>query len=180
MQGSEELALLTGLMQRAWEPQSLAAFWNSRNSRDANAWLESPELYQSLGKFLLDKEEPIWAYDVLTEGLRLFPVDLLLRQRTALSLARAGAPASARDILAKLRAEGHNDPETLGLWARTHKDLAEETTDLDRKQAHWGAAFSIYREAYETACENKASAVKTITPMLDKDGSWRISGYYIK
>ncbi|HWN92533.1 MAG TPA: DUF4019 domain-containing protein, partial [Verrucomicrobiae bacterium] len=33
---------------------------------------------------------------------------------------------------------------------------------------------------YETAFENKASAVETITPMLDKDGSWRISGYYIK
>jgi Protein of unknown function (DUF4019) len=33
---------------------------------------------------------------------------------------------------------------------------------------------------YETAFENKASAVETVTPMLDKDGSWRISGYYIK
>jgi len=33
---------------------------------------------------------------------------------------------------------------------------------------------------YETAFENKASAVETITPMLDRDGSWRISGYYIK
>ena len=33
---------------------------------------------------------------------------------------------------------------------------------------------------YETAFENKAAAVETITPMLDKDGSWRISGYYIK
>ncbi len=33
---------------------------------------------------------------------------------------------------------------------------------------------------YETAFENKASALETITPMLDKDGSWRVSGYYIK
>jgi Protein of unknown function (DUF4019) len=33
---------------------------------------------------------------------------------------------------------------------------------------------------YETAFENKTAAVETITPMLDKDGSWRISGYYIK
>lgn len=33
---------------------------------------------------------------------------------------------------------------------------------------------------YETVFENKASAVETITPMLDKDGSWRVSGYYIK
>jgi len=28
--------------------------------------------------------------------------------------------------------------------------------------------------------ENKASAVETITPMLDKDGEWHVSGYLIK
>jgi hypothetical protein len=33
---------------------------------------------------------------------------------------------------------------------------------------------------YETSFENKKSAVETITPMLDKDGKWRVSGYYIK
>ena len=27
---------------------------------------------------------------------------------------------------------------------------------------------------------NKKAAVETITPMLDKDGKWRVSGYYIK
>jgi hypothetical protein len=33
---------------------------------------------------------------------------------------------------------------------------------------------------YETRFEHKQSAVETITPMLDKDGTWRVSGYYIK
>ena len=33
---------------------------------------------------------------------------------------------------------------------------------------------------YETVFENKASAVETITPMLDPDGIWRVSGYYIR
>ncbi|MDI6792616.1 MAG: DUF4019 domain-containing protein [bacterium] len=33
---------------------------------------------------------------------------------------------------------------------------------------------------YNTAFENKKSAIETITPMLDKDGKWRVSGYYIK
>ena len=28
--------------------------------------------------------------------------------------------------------------------------------------------------------ENKASAIETITPMLDKNGKWRVSGYFIK
>lgn len=33
---------------------------------------------------------------------------------------------------------------------------------------------------YETSFEKKKSAIETITPMLDKDGKWRVSGYYIK
>jgi len=33
---------------------------------------------------------------------------------------------------------------------------------------------------YSTKFENKASAVETVTPMFDKDGKWRVSGYYIK
>jgi hypothetical protein len=33
---------------------------------------------------------------------------------------------------------------------------------------------------YDTSFENKKEAVETITPMLDKDGKWRVSGYFIK
>ena len=33
---------------------------------------------------------------------------------------------------------------------------------------------------YGTVFENKKSAVETITPMLDRDGQWRIAGYYIR
>jgi hypothetical protein len=33
---------------------------------------------------------------------------------------------------------------------------------------------------YESRFEHKQSAVETVTPMLDKDGKWRVSGYYIK
>jgi hypothetical protein len=33
---------------------------------------------------------------------------------------------------------------------------------------------------YETRFEHKQSAIETITPMLDKDGKWRASGYFIK
>ena len=33
---------------------------------------------------------------------------------------------------------------------------------------------------FQTSFENKESAVETVTPMRDKDGTWRVSGYYIK
>lgn len=33
---------------------------------------------------------------------------------------------------------------------------------------------------FESQFEKKAAAIETVTPMRDKDGSWRVSGYYIK
>ena len=33
---------------------------------------------------------------------------------------------------------------------------------------------------YDTNFEHKQAAVETVVPMLDKDGKWRVSGYFIK
>ena len=33
---------------------------------------------------------------------------------------------------------------------------------------------------FETSFNNKKAAVETVTPMMDEDGVWRVSGYYIK
>jgi hypothetical protein len=33
---------------------------------------------------------------------------------------------------------------------------------------------------FATSFERKKSAVETVTPMLEADGSWRVSGYFIK
>ena len=33
---------------------------------------------------------------------------------------------------------------------------------------------------FESQFENKAAAIETVTPMHDKDGTWRVSGYFIK
>jgi type IV secretory pathway TrbL component len=33
---------------------------------------------------------------------------------------------------------------------------------------------------FETQFENKAGALETVTPLKERDGSWRVSGYYIK
>ncbi len=32
---------------------------------------------------------------------------------------------------------------------------------------------------FETSFENKKSAIETVSPVKDKDGKWRVSGYYI-
>jgi len=33
---------------------------------------------------------------------------------------------------------------------------------------------------FETSFENKKRSIETVTPMIDDDGKWRVSGYYIK
>ena len=33
---------------------------------------------------------------------------------------------------------------------------------------------------FDTSFSNKKAALETITPLLDKDGKWRVSGYFIK
>lgn len=33
---------------------------------------------------------------------------------------------------------------------------------------------------YSTKFENKEGAVETVTPMKDPDGTWRVSGYYVR
>ena len=33
---------------------------------------------------------------------------------------------------------------------------------------------------FKTSFEHKKSAIETVTPLLDKDGKWRVAGYFIK
>lgn len=33
---------------------------------------------------------------------------------------------------------------------------------------------------FDTSFANKKVAIETVTPMLDKDGKWKVSGYFIK
>jgi Protein of unknown function (DUF4019) len=33
---------------------------------------------------------------------------------------------------------------------------------------------------YDSSFAHKKAAIETVTPMMDKDGEWRVSGYYIR
>ncbi len=60
------------------------------------------------------------------------------------------------------------------LFSRTLKS-AQYTTTLP------GAPDGQYVVIqYESSFADKKSAIETVTPMLDKDGQWRVSGYFIK
>jgi class 3 adenylate cyclase len=130
--------------------RDLAVFENLWRTRDADAWAEHPEIYRLLCQRILKLGEPLLAYDVAAEGVRLFATDVHLRQLLALALARSGAPGAANAILAALYTEGCRDEETLGLLARTHKDLAGEAKSDEESRHHLGKAYDFYLQAYQT------------------------------
>lgn len=100
---------------------------------------------------LLKQGEPLLAYNTAQEGLRQWPENLRLRQLQALSLARSGDVEEAKHLLQQLVAEGVTDAETLGLLARTHKDLGLQAADAASRAAHLDAGFRLYRRAYDAA-----------------------------
>ncbi len=125
---------------------SLLAFWHARTPGE---WTNTPEIYRYLGQRVLKFGEPLLAYDVLTEGLRSSPTDVRLQQLLALALARSGATLRANALLMRLREQGHLDEETLGILARTHKDLWAQAVTPGERRRQLRLAHKFYTEAYE-------------------------------
>jgi class 3 adenylate cyclase/tetratricopeptide (TPR) repeat protein len=125
----------------------LQGLWRAH---DPEIWSTHPDLYRLLAERLLKIGEPLLAYDAVAEGKKSFPQDLRLRQLLALSLARSGAAGPANIVLEKLYEDGYRDEETLGLLARTHKDLAREEHDASGATSHLSRAYELYSQGYET------------------------------
>jgi hypothetical protein len=110
-----------------------------------------PEACRAQAERFLRSGEPLLAYNAVQEGLEKWPTDLRLRQLQSLALARSGAVGRANHNLQKLREEGYTDGETIGMLARTHKDLAMAADNPESRRVHLQAAFDLYDEAYRRA-----------------------------
>jgi hypothetical protein len=128
--------------------RELLALWHAR---DREAWAGAPEPYARLGERILRLGAPLPAHDVLAEGLAAHPADVRLRQLQALALARSGAAAKAHALLRALFAEGHADGETLGILARTCKDLSAAAADAGARRDWLRQAHERYGDAYRLA-----------------------------
>lgn len=129
--------------------QSLALLQGFWRGHDRDTWSRNSEVFITLAELVLKLGEPLFAYDVVDEGIKHFPNDMRLRQLLALALARSGATGSANAVLVRLFQEGHRDEETIGLLARTHKDLADEALDPSEAIVHLRQAYVFYAQAYE-------------------------------
>ena len=126
----------------------LMSIWRARN---AGEWSQSPEKYRETAQQILGQNEPLLAYDVVSEGLGKWPEDVRLRQLQGLALARSGATERANTILEKLRSDGEADEETLGMLGRTYKDLAASAKSTPQREQLLVRAEEIYFHAYESS-----------------------------
>jgi class 3 adenylate cyclase len=121
-------------------------------------YASSPRAIEMLGKKILSLGEPILAYDILSAGIEYWPQNLKLQKLLGLALARSGATERANNILSQLYDNEDIDAETLGILARTHKDLAANSINPVAKDEHLKTAYKFYKEAYQKAISNKKSA----------------------
>ncbi len=104
------------------------------------------------------------AYDEALELLRdkRFPEGVRKRQLQGLALARKGELLEAQQFLGELVAEGHQDPETLGIYARTWMDRYKssgEERHLRKSRDLYAQAFESHPEDYYTGINAASKSV---------------------
>lgn len=150
-------------------PDELIGRWLAH---DRETWQADAELYRKLAERFLKLGECILAFDVADEGLEVFRNDatrsalrVRLRQLQGLALARSGAAEKANAIFRELREAGLSDEETLGMLARTHKDLALAASGEERTM-HLRRSHEIYAKAYEGQAEHYWTGINAATTAL--------------
>ncbi|MGO9519578.1 MAG: tetratricopeptide repeat-containing protein, partial [Candidatus Korobacteraceae bacterium] len=109
------------------------------------AWEGGPYLYTRLANALIQKAQYAEARDVLKEVGEKFAETLRWRQLKGSALARFGLTEEARQVFEALEAEGHRDPETLGIHARTWMDSYDKSGDVEELRH----SRQLYAEAFE-------------------------------
>src|SRR5688572_366702 len=122
-----------------------------------DASTETPDSAIELADQHLKKGEPLVAYNIVQEALARWPATRRLTQLQALALARSGDIERANELLQGLANQGVDDPETLGLLARTHKDLALGSPSPTGRARHLDAGYQLYARAYENARRDQSA-----------------------
>ena len=121
-------------LQQIWQARTLVP------------WLQDLDITRAFVKKALNKGELILACDAASDGLAIFPSDLLLRQRYAIALAQMNSTRKAQRLLEAIVASGGADSETLSLLGRTWKDewLARaEPAALQRALESYQSAYAL-------------------------------------
>lgn len=130
----------------------LPALFRLWSQHDREGWSGEAGRYVDFAGRALQRGDPLLAFEVVSEGLDAHPEHLRLRQLQALALARAGATERANTLLRGLLEADHPGPfeleETLGILARTHKDLAFQAATPGERREQLAEAHRLYHDAF--------------------------------
>lgn len=132
--------------KKDFDQSKLYAIWRAR---DREEWKVYPDIYLAVVQLALELGEAIFAFDVVAEGLEFWPGDTRLQTLKGLALTRCGATEKANAMLEDMYAQGIRDEETIGILARTHKDLWLNSSQTETRQFHLERCGALYAEAYK-------------------------------
>ena len=104
---------------------------------------------------------------------------------TWVAFVHSGRYAESWDEAAQLFKAAVSKDQWQGMLHATHNPLGQ-TLSRTLKSATYSTSLPGVPDGeyvviqFDTSFEHKKSAVETITPMLDKDRAWKVSGYFIK
>ena len=124
----------------------------------------SLRLYLTAGKKMLEYGQAFIGYDILTEGLKYYPNNVILLQQQALALARLGKTGKAQEILLRLYKKGNRHPDTIGILARTYKDLWKKSTD--NKQGFLRLSRDKYLEGFNKNKDDEYTGINAASLSL--------------
>lgn len=137
--------------QDAQAPAQQGADKTERKDQDIRAAEEAAQKAAESWLSLVDAGKYAEAWDQASDGLKA----IADKERLATSL------RTARSAVGTLKARKLNS-------ARYTKELNNAPP----------GEYVVLK--YECSFENKENAMETIVPTLDKDGKWRVSGYFVK
>jgi tetratricopeptide (TPR) repeat protein len=122
---------------------------------DLPAYTSAATLVGLAAQLLLSGEKIDDALAVLDRGQTRFRRSIRLRQLRGLALRRAGRNQEALLELEKLRADGHNDPETLGILAAAWTASWKQSQNRDQLER----ARDLYAQAFERSPSDTYSGI---------------------
>jgi class 3 adenylate cyclase len=117
-------------------------------TKSEDLWHREPYFYIKLGETADKLGQVMFAHDVLSEGIEVFPDNLRITQLFALTSIKCGFLLKARTLLSELVDRGHSDEETLGILGRVYKDMWLLAGDAEEGRAYLEQSRNLYLEAF--------------------------------
>lgn len=137
---------------------------------DERMWERDPDFYHVYAERLRGMGEPLLAYDVTSEGLRRWPVEVRLHRLEALTLAHCGAFGEAIRRLERLKESGHEDEETLSTLAHVYEEIWAQGGSSHEE--YLGRAHELFLMAYGQAGRTQYAMKAATTALLQRNHSF--------